>query len=328
MSDFVTEPDKVLAAINADLTDARLRNDRAKSELQKTEAQLKDSRAMLTRWNRRVAALEKFIETTPTLTALGEVKDFDQFKTTGKDLASKFGDADVTFVDAETGKPTTVKLKDEIADLLDDARALRAGDDEAGSILAGLKDIVKPDAPGLVVTVAALARDMAEAERARTAARLAALERRKAVADRMIALRDQATLLVEGARNAIAETSRARPTLPQERIAQTLAELARDRQPAAQDLLANAMSALQNYLAVAGPLTARLREAQRDDAYLSHVHSIEISRVAVDQHQALIARGLEGVAAYHAGGFKPEQVADLVHKAVQLILLGVIAGGI
>lgn len=312
---------QLLADINGDLTEARIRNDQTKTELQKAEAQLKESQAQLTRWNRRVATLEKLIEVAPVLTALGEVKDFEGFKTTAKGLAEQFRDVEVTYVDAGTGKPDTKKLKDEVGELLDDARALMTGDREAGSIVAGLKEMVTPQAPGLVVTVAALAKDMAEAERARTAARLSALERRRAVATRLGEILDLAKKLVSGGRSSTNNFAAG------DHIEKTLGDLAKTTRPDKDDPLAKAMNALQVYVTVAGPLTARLREAQREDAYLRHLHSIEQSLIAVNQHQALMARGLEGVAAYHAGGFKPEQVADLVHKAVQLVLLGVIAGG-
>lgn len=314
----------LLKTINADLADARVRDDVAKDEQQKAATAFADAQAALTRWNRRIATLEKLIEVTPSATALGEVKDFEGFKTTAKSLVERAGDEPVTYVDA-MGTVRTTKLKEELGDLLDEARALRNGDSESGSILAGLKDIVTPQAPGLVVTVAALAKDLAEAERTRTLARISSLQRRLAV---VASLAETLALARELARAGGGVTSV--PALPDaEVVGATLSKLARAAPAggAPPQPLRDALEATQAYVAIAGPLAARVRDANREDAYLRHVQSLEDSAVAIAQHQALLSRGLEGLAVYHAGGMKPEQVADLLHKAVQLILLGVIAGG-
>ena len=48
---------------------------------------------------------------------------------------------------------------------------------------------------------------------------------------------------------------------------------------------------------------------------------------AAAERQALIRSGLDGLAAYHAGGLKPEDIANLIRFA-QAVGVAVIAGGV
>jgi hypothetical protein len=56
-----------------------------------------------------------------------------------------------------------------------------------------------------------------------------------------------------------------------------------------------------------------------------HLFSIRRSALNTKEREALVGYGLDGLAAYHAGGVKPEQIANFF-RAVQTIALGVIAG--
>jgi hypothetical protein len=62
-------------------------------------------------------------------------------------------------------------------------------------------------------------------------------------------------------------------------------------------------------------------------ARFAHVRSIRESSINDVQYQALIRTGLDGLAAYHAGGLKPEDVANLIRFA-QAVGVAVIAGGV
>lgn len=62
-------------------------------------------------------------------------------------------------------------------------------------------------------------------------------------------------------------------------------------------------------------------------AMLDHQYSIQLSAVNARQHETLISRGLQGLAAYHQGGIKPETVANFL-RAAQAIGLGVIGAGV
>ena len=55
-----------------------------------------------------------------------------------------------------------------------------------------------------------------------------------------------------------------------------------------------------------------------------HLFSIRRSALNTKEREALIGYGLDGLAAYHAGGLKPEQIANFF-RAAQTIALGVIA---
>ena len=56
-----------------------------------------------------------------------------------------------------------------------------------------------------------------------------------------------------------------------------------------------------------------------------HLFSIRRSALNTKEREALVGYGLDGLAAYHAGGIRPEQIANFF-RAVQTIALGVIAG--
>ena len=108
-------------------------------------------------------------------------------------------------------------------------------------------------------------------------------------------------------------------------IEKTLKTLAESQQ--ANDL-ANVYLVMQYYVAVNGQISSRVEEVRREEAYLAHRQSIEISQINTLQHQALLNRGIEGLLIYHKGGVKPEEIADLVYRVTQLGFLGWIGSGV
>ena len=88
------------------------------------------------------------------------------------------------------------------------------------------------------------------------------------------------------------------------------------------------MFAIQAYVNIAGPIAGRIANADREVAYLTHHDSIEISRINTASHEILAARGIEGLVAYHSGGVKPEEIAEITYRAAQLVILGIIASGV
>jgi hypothetical protein len=62
-------------------------------------------------------------------------------------------------------------------------------------------------------------------------------------------------------------------------------------------------------------------------AMLDHEYSIQLSAINAQEHEALISRGLQGLAAYHEGGITPETVANFL-RAAQAVALGVIGAGV
>ena len=305
------------ASIDRDLVSARARSDAALAGEQAADKELEHAKATVTNWNRRVAVLEKLIEITPTLTALSETKGFDGFKEKAKELVEGAKNTPVTYIDAD-GKPQKERLGDVFSSVLL----------EAGDTAEGVKKVFSSKAPGLVVTIAALAKDLAEAERARAHAHLSALNERRAVmleAERTVEI---ARKLIKVASNSIKDEA-IYPTDDDETTDDTIekwfAGTARVTPVPDNDPLIKAVRAISHYVAVAGPMDGQIAEALRQDAYLRHAHSIEVSRLAAAQHQALVSRGLESLVIYHSGGIKPQEIAELAFSVANLAAFTVIA---
>lgn len=61
--------------------------------------------------------------------------------------------------------------------------------------------------------------------------------------------------------------------------------------------------------------SAAINEFDRKPASLEHEYSIRISRINASEREALLARGLQSLERYHAGGITPEQIANLLQAA-------------
>jgi hypothetical protein len=61
-------------------------------------------------------------------------------------------------------------------------------------------------------------------------------------------------------------------------------------------------------------------------AVIEHQYSIQESAENAKRHEALIARGLEGVQSYEQAGITPDQIANLI-RAAQAAELSFIAAG-
>ncbi|MCP5005890.1 MAG: hypothetical protein GY941_18425 [Planctomycetes bacterium] len=58
-----------------------------------------------------------------------------------------------------------------------------------------------------------------------------------------------------------------------------------------------------------------LEELEQELASLEHSRSIQLSKTNARVREAIISRGLESLAIYHAGGIKPEEIARFVYAA-------------
>lgn len=319
--------------LNAEIPTVQLAGRLAAKDLATADAALKAAKDRWTTWNLRIATLEKLIEIAPGATALAGVKSFDQFKTTGTKLATDAGSVRVTYVDAD-GAARETTLKDSLATVIDDTRVSAGGNVDTERVAEALKAAIVPEAPGLLVTIAALGKEIAEIERMRVAAAVINLERRLAIARDAGITYDTAGQLLSQARGFVSNTACFPATPPGaqgESVGDGLRRLAADSQPCAPGTtvaktFAQALVALENYVMAAGPLSARIEAASREDAYLRHVRSLEETRSAVAQREALVSRGIEGLALYHAGGLKPEQIGELVYRIAHLSIFGYVAG--
>lgn len=310
--------------IRTALDQTRLKTTNEVSASRTAEEALTKAKMVLTDWNKRVAVLETLIEITPSLEqALAEVKDVDAFKEKATAMAHKVGkemkEAEVTYITAD-GDEDKTNLKDELSTLLDVNGNLVLGKD-SGHILAGLRTAFNPDTPGLVVTMAALAKDLADAQRQRTLTELSSLEKRWDVAKRARQLVERANDLSKEGMNLVP----AEPFPDTSKTGETIQKLAK-KDP--KEMLVNAYLALQHYVTIAGQITARVEDGLREDASIQHLQSIETSQINALQRQALVARGIEGLVIYHRGGVKPEEIAEVAYRAVQLGFLGWIGIGV
>lgn len=87
----------------------------------------------------------------------------------------------------------------------------------------------------------------------------------------------------------------------------------------------NAFKAIGIYSMVMVDDDVLLQELQL--AMLDHEYSIKLSAINAQEHEALVSRGLQGLAAYHEGGITPETIANFL-RAVQAVALGVIGAGV
>lgn len=117
-----------------------------------------------------------------------------------------------------------------------------------------------------------------------------------------------------------------------EQVIQTIGRLAAiaeketdGRKPEATLKLRNLMDVLSRYVSLIGYhqylLLADMIEAGVD----KNLFSIRLSAINMREREMLVSHGLEGLAAYHAGGLKPEDIANFF-RAVESIGVSVLSG--
>lgn len=116
-----------------------------------------------------------------------------------------------------------------------------------------------------------------------------------------------------------------------EQILETIGKLAETaklevgKPPKATTQLRNLLDVLGRFVALVGYqkylLLADAVEAGTD----THLFAIRLSALNTKDREMLVSHGLDGLAAYHAGGLKPEEIANFF-RAAQSIAVGVLAG--
>lgn len=84
---------------------------------------------------------------------------------------------------------------------------------------------------------------------------------------------------------------------------------------------------LQNYVLADDLYTLSDNTFEISKSALLHRYAIKDSAIAVKEHEALIQRGLETLAVYHAGGITQEEINSIL-QAAQAVALGVISAGV
>ncbi len=311
----LTRASRPLAMTPSEATDAAVR---AAAGVSEADAALAAAKDRVTAWNRRTAVLETFLAASPQLASIESPSDFDTFADQAKGLAAQFGALPVDFVDAD-GAPVTDEngdppvLKDLIGDVLDVDQTLMNGDGDLGGFMSGLRQLFDPDAPGLAVTTAALAKDLAAARQRVATDRLDRLQRQQNLADAAQQIRSRLELI------------RTNPTPLADAFEDLRVAAALDEASDSEDDLFALAEALQSYTVIIGPFASEAEQLAFQRAALDHEASITESEQNAMMREALIQRGLDGLVAYHRGGVKPEEVAELAFEAAKISLLGVIA---
>jgi hypothetical protein len=194
-------------------------------------------------------------------------------------------------------------------------------------------------APGLQLTIL----DLAVADQQATVDRLKLeLEEKTAVAKRTERIEQRLQLVWNtGAVNGDGEATAGlfgqvyaglkRVPNQDESVLETLGRLAKTAQnevgkpPTATIELRDLLDVLGRYMTLAGYQKYLLLSDAIEAGVDQHLFSIRRSAVNANEREALVGYGLDGLAAYHAGGVKPEQIANFF-RAVQSIALGVLAG--
>lgn len=312
----------IVTDINGELVSAQAASGKAKQSLDAANDELAQAKARLTKWNKQIAVLEKTIELTPSALNGNSIKSLDDFGARMAEVAKLGKEAKIIYTDGD-GNTVTNDFETAVSTLADHGDALANGDIEAGKLQAGIKSIFTPDAPGLVLTAASLAKDLADAQRRRVLAQIDTLNQRLDIAMRAQTNLAQAKEFTQQLSGAISDSGVFKDD---DQVAATLLKLSGDVKNA--DNLAKGLRAAEYYVAVAGPLTLQVQAAEREVYEVRHLDSIQQSKLAASEHEALVARGVEALAIYHDGGVKPQEIADLAYRVVQLGLLGWIGAGV
>ena len=116
-----------------------------------------------------------------------------------------------------------------------------------------------------------------------------------------------------------------------EQVLQTIGRLAIEAKEevgkplAATMRLRDLLDILGRYISLAGYQKYLLLSDAIDAGVDEHLFSIRRSALNTKEREMLVAYGLDGLAAYHAGGLRPEEIANFF-RAAQSIALGVLAG--
>jgi len=208
----------------------------------------------------------------------------------------------------------------------DDAEESDLRDDLIQTIRAARNLNLDPSkGPGFKITLISLAIDLAEAERDRTSTEIDFLEKVIKNGKKQGVLFSEANELL----NSAADDYKDFPDLldksfgEDQKIANTIIKVLDQYHgaPGADDRLIE-YSNIQAILEVIGNMAVvdniylpELQELAQDLASLEHNRSIQLSKTNALACEAIISRGLESLAIYHAGGIKPEEVARFIYTA-------------
>ena len=122
-----------------------------------------------------------------------------------------------------------------------------------------------------------------------------------------------------------------RVTDDNEQVLQTIGKMAKLAEPEVgtplkeTTKLRNLLDVLGRYVSLDGYQKFLLLSDAIEAGVDAHLFSVRRSALNTKEREVLVGYGLDGLAGYHAGGLRPEQIANFF-RAVQTIALGVMAG--
>jgi len=201
-------------------------------------------------------------------------------------------------------------------------------DDLAKSVLVN-QNLDLSKGPGFKTTLISLALDLAEAERDRTSTEIDFLQNviNNATEQQSI-VKEADEILKEAAGDYIdfPKPGGLKNFNEKQRITNTIVKVL-EQYHAATSVGARLeqYSNLQTILEVIGNIAVvesiynpELKELEQELVALEHYRSIQVSRINASAREDIISRGLESLAIYHAGGIRPEEIAQFIY-AVALV---------
>jgi hypothetical protein len=278
------------------------------------------------RWSQTVALLKKGISEVPLSSGTQASDDSDQKSKVLAGRLKELGEKEVQFTDVN-GKLVTKKIKDVLSDQFE---------------TDGEKSLAKviPHAPGIELTILRLGLDLAEINKKAAEARLAQLvPRMELYEDFYSAIRLVRKLAEDLKFGVVAKEDQIpiqRYLLREAATARAQYAVLSKEAPEKQDAralyttvgtIAGRLVSIRR-LTVADALLVR-SETMLDvaEARLAHEESILASRFNDEMWQAVLRSGIDGLVAYHQGGFTREDAANIIRIA-QAVALAFIAGGI
>lgn len=335
-TEMETELDELATQVTLELGSAKTARVNAAAALESAGGQLEAAKVNLTRWNRRIGMLEALITVTPELFEVNADNDYKDFKESIGEMQKTLGSAKFEYTDAD-GNTQSATIADELKDL-DVSVVLGKGDASLGRLVSTLQEAFNEGTPGLALTIASLAKDLAETEHNAAVARIQSIQNRQQLLDRANTIVNRSAELATEARTSLnssetvfADDDEIRLTLlavsgspaSDSGELKDFLRLRPNLKKSEKDLQFAAL-ALQDYANIVWE-SGELDEIRRGYAVLKHRQSIHQSQLNTAIHEALVRRGIEGLVSYHSGGVKPQEVAELAYRVTQLILLGLIA---
>jgi hypothetical protein len=296
----------------------------AQEAVRKLKEAIEAEKKRLTVWNANLALLQTAFSSLPTFREkLTEAKDLASLAKSAKDISN----ISVKFIDAN-GKEITSNVKEIVEKYSVPALEIPQGGSSKGG----------QDATREPVLVLELSLRLAEGAQRRAEFNIARLSARKGIFEKHLSELLVADLLLREARKPVEELAASVPGSPGyssyepyryffERRAETLRRNDAQTWQEGINRIHSGLTALRR-IVLAEFLARRSQELIKlDAARVAHLESIQRSAINDAERVAVIQAGVQGLVAYHEGGIKAEDIANIIRSA-QTIALAIIAADV